>query len=285
MKAVYRREIRKLYNPLKEKIGVKNSSVFLKLITKRKNKIRDFVSNAGITSTLIDQRLCKELEEKGFIVKHPNDFHRYCLTASGLWNYEKSRENVDLESLLKEFDSEYFRTTTNPISDTGKIILFSLLCNRNFSNDCTITMETDTINSHYNIVWLNFTILVKDTLLKAKIISEKGKYSFATNNNKTYLMQRDNYLVEQTNGIYQRLNNVHYLDMTDKQGNIRERNLQSLFNLIITENFKSVEQIEIIKNAIKTFARNERHKISPDQSYLDIKTTKSIIKAFDEEFL
>jgi len=61
--------------------------------------------------------------------------------------------------------------------------------------------------------------------------------------------------------------------------------LQSLFNLIITENFKSVEQIEIIKNAIKTFARNERHKISPDQSYLDIKTTKSIIKAFDEEFL
>jgi len=285
MKAIYRRQIRKLYNPLKEKIGVKKSSVFLKLITKRKNKIRDFVSSAGITSSLIDKRLCKELEEEGFIVKHPNDFHIYCLTASGLWNYEKSREIVNLESLLKEFDSEYFNTTTNPISNTGKIILFSLLFNRNFSKKCTISMESDHINSHYNIVWLNFTILAKDILLKAKIISEKKKYAFETNNNKTYLMQRDNNLVEQTNGLYQRLGKVHFLNVTDKQGNINARKLQALFKLIITENFKSVEQIQIIKNAIKTFARNQRHKISPDQSYLDIKSTRFIIKIFEEEYL
>jgi len=285
MNTVYRREIRKLYNPLKESIGVNKSSVFLQLICKHKNDIRNLVSNAAITSGVIDQRLCKELEEKGFIQKHPNDFHKYCLTASGLWYYEISRGNVDFESLLNEFNSEYFKSTTKPITETGKIILFSLLCNRNLSNECTITMAGDSINSHYNIIWRNFTVLIKDILINAKIIYKKKKYTFETNNNKTFLMQHDNNLIEQTNGIYQRLNNVHFLNITNKQGNIDIRKLKALFKLIITENFDSAEQIEIIKDSLKTLARKNRHKISRDQAYLDLNTTRTIINIFDEVYL
>ena len=44
-------------------------------------------------------------------------------------------------------------------------------------------------------------------------------------------MQRDNNLVEQTNGIYQRLGKVHFLNVTDKNGKISVRKLRALFKL------------------------------------------------------
>jgi len=286
MKAIYREGIRKLYKPIKATIGAKHSSVFLRLFTKHKNQIRDIVNQSAVSSVVLDNKICKELEGLGYIEKHPNDFHRYCLTASGLWHYELSRGNLNIESLLRVINTIYFRSTTDPIDDTGKIILASLLFNRILSNECSIKLDEDSINSNYNIAWHKATVFTREILIKADIIAD-SKHTFISSNDKTYLMKRNNYLVEQTNGIYQRhqKNRQHYLDIADVQGIINSRKLKAIFKLLITENFQDGEQIQIIKKALKTCARNGRHLLSNDRSFLDAETTKKIVAIFDNEYL
>ena len=286
MKPTHRAELRKLYDLLKENINPIDHSVIKKLVHSAQTsktkpaflEISHYISDSGIAN---------ELEKLGYVTRHHEKFHEHTLTTQGLWEYEISRGVVSIEELMSIIHDKYFKPSTKPISDEGKIILASLLFTRIFSKDIQIKLEGDR-NSLYNIAWHKILVITMNILQQIKRIKTKPKRKFVSNSNKTYLMVRENDLSSQTHGIYLRQNkpSIHYLDLQNGKGELDQKKLISLFKYIFSEEgFENEYDYGIIKDAIKSFSRQNRFKLFKDTTFMDRSTTRTLIEAFERTYL
>ena len=118
----------------------KNPSIIIILLKMtRNNRVRILNEASTVPSTSKD--VLEYLRKQNYI-RPTMAFSKYTLTAQGIWEIENALKYVSLEKLLEYIDSG-MESVVKKLSDKEKVILFTLLSLRAFSQSTPLTRITD----------------------------------------------------------------------------------------------------------------------------------------------
>ena len=129
----------KLRSTLEVKKKLKHDSCLISLTFGVKSNARnDLIKNSSLDKNEISASVRKELLTSGFI-REIEDNGKFEITAQGIWDVEKD-SIVDVEGLISYIDQERFFVKIEGMSDKERIIIFSMICGRAFSDESQIDL-------------------------------------------------------------------------------------------------------------------------------------------------
>ena len=215
-----------------DKLPNPNNSIVISDLYATKGKIIKKVMSADYKTTsnsLIDRALSDGMVQ----LKEPNV---YVLTAKGAWAVETEFLGYSIDNLLEKIDKDRFGNNdkNEKISDKNKVILFSLMSLRAFSEETVASYRDDTTEE---IFW---SALSKSAafLLENKIINTKFTDMYNDSGSKGKfgsLFGEIDKLTPSTRGIFVPKSSKYHLDVTEENGDLNKDKICFIFEKIFEE--------------------------------------------------
>jgi hypothetical protein len=244
---------------------VKNKSILISFLKIKKNSRNKLISESSLSSSKIPNDILNLLlSEK--LVQSNDEINNFFISAKGVWVIEKEKGIIDEEILLDYINEEYFAERIKPITSKEKIILFSMIAARTFSEMSAIDLKKDVfiIDS-----WKEIIDLSAEKLSSLKVILRKeveDLYGSSGNENVVSRLFRNNSnLASKIKQLYKYPGDQkYYLDIYDGSQFFKEK-LSYLLWEIFGGNLSDQEKDEIInfcneissKKGIYVFELNE----------------------------
>ena len=276
----------KFYSKLKatQNMNKNQKSLFKKiLIHSRKTTTTKGVINSSIHRTEINDDLRKVLEKKKLIQMQTEKHGYYILSAKGLWEYEKSRGLISLDSLLNDVNESFFSPNKVSLKPHDKVLLGTLIGCRFFSYDCSLEIDKK-MNTLTNKNVSDILSEVGKFLSEVNIL-EKTSQTFESKSDPShYVVARVSELKFATNHIYSDSDRRYYLDLIRKNNDIDIEKLKFLFKVLFPNGFNDAKSIVCSREYFEIF-HQKRYSISANKEFLDTATTEVILETFDQIFL
>lgn len=213
------------------------NSVYLGLLNlKSKTKRMRLLLDAAVPGSGLEQDLLKQLLQLRY-VEYVDQKMRITLTSNGIWEAEKSLGLVDFDRLLGFIDKKWFNCFADfkkTISDREKIILFTTLGARAFSEHSSVNLRNDEVHDG----WKKAVNLVSDFLFENQIIKDREVKNLLLKKTSLHpvihFFRYSENLPKITEGIWIGKNLNYYLDLY-KDGQIAIEKLVFLFDIVFEE--------------------------------------------------
>lgn len=195
---------------------VKNKSILISFLKIKKNSRNKLLNESSLPSTNIPNNILNILlSEK--LIQSNDDINKFFISAKGVWVVEKDKGIINEDILLGYINEEYFAERIKPLNSKEKIILFSMIAARTFSEKSAIDLKKDVsiINS-----WKEIIDLSAEKLNSLKVVSRKeveDLYGSSGNENVISRLFRSNsYLASKIKQLYKSPGDQkYYLDIYD----------------------------------------------------------------------
>jgi len=244
----------RVYEYLTLKRKLKQESVLISMFHMKSNAAYDIFSNAAILSSSIPKFCYERLMSEGYI--RISDKPRYSIiTCKGVWEVERTKKSLNLDSLLKSIDTKFFDVfpKNSALNDKEKIILITMIALRSFSESSALDLKkSDRVLSELQQLIVSAHRILK----KYQIVSDPEDTLFGSKLNEppvSNLIRHREQLVKKTKNIYQiarKRQQQYYLNLSHKS-KISEEDLIFLFDLI----FKNRLVYDLL-NDLKEFFTN-----------------------------
>lgn len=253
--------IRQAYSTLYENIqrkkgGLTKGSVLLSLISMTSNPRFELLKSSAFSGRGIPRARLEELLAKKW-VRRLDTPDKYVITAYGIWEVEEKEETLNTEKLVEYLEDEIFdlyKVSEKPLKDSEKLILFSMITARAFSDKVTVNLKKDEIASE---TWKEIFDTVYNEMRTLGLISTTKEKLYENKPNETsisYIFRRVNDLHKKTQGIFvQTGKQKYFLDIYDST-NLDVERLKYLFRLIFSERHFSAEEIDSIYEFMSNIA-------------------------------
>lgn len=195
---------------------VKNKSILISFLKITKNSRNKLISKSSLSSSKIPNNVLNLLlSEK--LVQSNNDINKFVISAKGVWVVEKEKGIIDEELFLNYINEEYFFEKIKPLNSKEKIILFSMIAARTFSEKSSIDLKK---NSSIADSWKDIIDLSAEKLSSIGVVSRKDiedLYGSAGNEHLvSKLFRHNNYLASKIKQLYKSPGDQkYYLDIYD----------------------------------------------------------------------
>jgi hypothetical protein len=244
---------------------MKNKSILISFLKINKNSRNKLLNASSLSSSKIPKNILHFLlSEK--LVQSNNEINKFIISAKGVWVIEKEKGILNEEFLLSYINEEYFAERIKPLTSKEKIILFSMIAARTFSEKSSIDLIKD-VSAVDN--WKEIIDLSAEKLNSLEVVSRKeveNLYGSLGNENVVSgLFRRNNYLASKIKQLYKSPgDHKYYLDLYDGSQLFQEK-LSYLLWEIFDGNLSNQEKDEIInffneissKKSIFVFELNE----------------------------
>ena len=171
------------YSIIREKTKLLNESVLWTLVELSANRTEKFLSNSSYSTAHFPREKLSELLAKELI--HPfvsiSNKEEFVLTAKGIWEIEKQQKDFSEDTLLSFMQEKHLTFNVKPMNDKEKLVIFLLLCIRNFSDNIPMDLSTSKNRDGWQRIFkVVYEFLSTNGFLKAKqesfdkFISTKG---------------------------------------------------------------------------------------------------------------
>ena len=247
----------KLRNTLEKKKKLKHDSCLVSLTFGVKSNVRnDMIKNSSLDKNDIVSSERSELIDLGFIREIENT-GKFEITAKGIWNIEKSTI-LDIDELISYIDKERFFVKVEGMSDKEKIIIYSMICGRAFSNDSQIDLiDQDLLKYWSKVLDESFRKLSEFGLIKTtKNNWEKSLYKKGTEHPVSVIIRHTDALPKKVNRIFKAPGDQkYYLDvMNGDKPNLDS--LAYLFKKVFGDTMDLTNVDEIIDHCKSVFVKN-----------------------------
>lgn len=247
-------------NIIKKKKKVKENSIIIAFLDSTSNDRYKLLNESAISAHKIPSNTLTELENKNF-VRNTDILNHYTITAKGIWEIETKNDLISEQNLINYLDQKLFNVynfSNKPLSDKQKVIIFSMLAARTFSEKSSIDLKID---DNILNVWEEIVEKSYEKLNSLKLISKlekKDLYGKAgTEHPVSNLYRHTDELPKKTKGIFKALGKQKYFLDIFKDSEISNENLNFLFNLIFDKNVLSSTEIYEISNFCNDIASNK----------------------------
>ena len=240
----------KFYNLLSENIKgdkkLKGQSIIMSFLKTRGASRFKLLRKSTLSSNMLPSFILNLLLEKGYI-QSIDDIETYVITAFGIWYLEKMNENIDEKKLLEFINNEYFTINTKKeLDDKEKVILFTLLSTRTFSEKSPVDLKKDMPVKNR---WYKLLEYCYEKLEELKVIKITKNKIFKTTGNVhivSSLFRHNNDMVQKTKGIYSYNRKQEYFLILYKNGYFSDDKLSYLFWKVFEGNILPNKLNEII---------------------------------------
>lgn len=237
-----------LYDNLERDKKLKDKSILISFLRINKTPRYKLLTKSAINSAKVPTKILNFLLSEQ-LIGSTDEIETYTITAKGVWLVENERGALNEDSFISYIDKEYFTITVQKkVTDKEKVILFSMLVARTFSETSSLHLETGSPSVD---VWKEILDASCDKLISLKIISKTAKddlYTKAGNEHVVSNLIRHNiYLSPKIKGIYHSLGKQkYYLDIYNNS-QISKDKLSYLFWKIFNGELNSESLEEVAK--------------------------------------
>lgn len=244
---------------------VKNKSILISFLKTTKNSRNKLISESSLSSSKIPNNVLNLLlSEK--LIQSNDDINKFVISAKGVWVVEKEKEIINEDIFLNYINEEYFIEKIKPLNSKEKIILFSMIAARTFSEKSVIDLKK---NSSIADSWKDIIDLSAEKLNSIGVISKKDiEDLYGTPGNEhlvSKLFRHNNYLASKVKQLYKSPGDQkYYLSIYDDSQFSKDK-LSYLLWEVFAGNLSDQEKEEIIsflndtssKKSIFVFELNE----------------------------
>jgi len=249
----------KFYNLMYENIQLdkklREKSIITSFLKTRGASRYKLLRKSTLSSSMIPNYILNSLLEKRYI-QSLDDIETYVITAFGVWYIEKMNDKINEEILLEYINDEYFKIKIKKeLNDDEKVILFSLLSARVFSEESSVDLKKDMFIKN------KWKILMEecfDKLKELKIIRKNKEKIFKTAGNVhivSSLFRHNNDMVQKTKGIYSYNRRQEYFLTLSKNDYFSDDKLSYLFWKIFEGNLQ-LDKLNDIIDFCNNIAKN-----------------------------
>jgi len=228
---------------------LKEESVLFSFFKMNSNRRFKFLEESSINPGIIKKEILSSLLSKEFI-RQTDKINHYVITGKGVFEIEKSI--FSLNKIINWIDKEYFnlyKEFDRPLKDQEKVVLFSLIAIRSFSNVAAVNLKK------FQGISETVSQILEDSYEKLKelnIISELSKeklYGGFKNESKVSgLFRRLTNLPKKTKGIYVTSGGSTYYLSLSIENKIDKEKLSYLLKQIFGNKKFSALEIKSIYN-------------------------------------
>ncbi len=260
----------KLYDNLLFENKLKKDSILLSFFDIKSNVRYRALEFAAISTENIPEILLSSLI-KDNLIRPSDEINKYTITAKGVWVIEKNNKKITEDSIIAQMDEKFFDVylDNKTLSDKEKVILFSMISARAFSEEAPIDLKKDeyALDAWKRILDNSYNKLHEMKLIKK--MNEEELYGKKGNeHNVSNLLRHTDSLPKKTKGLYKvKVPQKYYLDIYSDNFLSKEK-LEYLINIIFTtkKNIR-IETIDEISNFCLKIAYEEAHNIFNFESH------------------
>jgi hypothetical protein len=167
--------LKQLYGKLKDVCLRKDPNKFKKSVLfgllnlSSRNKRRPLLIDASVSILKVNYALAEKLLSLNFL-RYIDEEKHITLTLRGIWEIENKSQLIDNDALLNFIEDKFFDSyTSKPLKDNEKVILFTLLAARAFSEDSSVDLRKD---QAVHTAWQDMVSLAFDFLYENNIIDD-----------------------------------------------------------------------------------------------------------------
>jgi len=238
-------------NLIKKYKKEKNRSILIWFFDIKSNDRFRLLKDSSIQKIKIPtEALNKLLSNK--LIRETDTVGEYVITAQGIWSIEKEKGILSEEVLLDNFDVKFFNlysASEKPVSEKHKILLFSMIAARSFSEQSSVDLKKKniTLDAWEDIITKSYEFLremdIITKLNKDMLFGKKGNEHKVSN-----VFRHTDSLPKQSKGIFKAIGcQKYYIDLY-REGEISIENLRYLFKQIFGEKKLSVIERDNICN-------------------------------------
>jgi hypothetical protein len=238
----------KLYDTLeKNNKKITKKSLILTFFNIKSNDRNQLLREGAIQGFKIPATVMSYLE-KNNLIRQTDEAMFYSITAKGIYEVECKKEVINNDIFLNFFDKKFFnpfKLSEKSLSEKQKIIIFSMIAIRSFSEDSALDLKKsektlnaiqDVINSTYNKL-KSLKLIPK--LKFDNLYGKKGNEHPVSN-----LIRHTDELPKLTKNVYKALGNQkYYLDLFSNNSFLKN-NLNLLFEKIFDDKKLQILEVE-----------------------------------------
>lgn len=195
---------------------MKKKSILISFLKTKNNSRNKLINESSLSASKIPKKILNFLlSEK--LIQSNNEINKFVISARGVWFIEKEKGVIDEDILLDYINEEYFAEKIKPLTSKEKIILFSMIAARTFSEKSSINLKNNVsvINN-----WKDIIDRSAEKLNSLEIVSRKDVETLYGNpgneNLVSGLFRRNNYLASKIKQLYKSPgDHKYYLDIYD----------------------------------------------------------------------
>ncbi len=247
----------KLYDNLEKMNKLKENSIIISFLYIKSNDQYRLLNESSIFSYKIPKEIINNLQDRK-LIRNTDTLNNYVITAKGIWDIENKKNILNEIKLINYIDNKFFnvyKLSEKPLTDKQKVILFSMLAARTFSEKSSIDLKKD--ESIMN-TWKEIVDKSYEKLTSLGIISELDKDDlFGKKENKrnekpvSHLYRHTDELPKKTRGLFKAIGKQKYFLDISKDSEISKESLGFLFKQIFESKVLSLTEI----NEIDTFCQ------------------------------
>lgn len=182
---------------------MKTKSILISFLKIKKNSRIKLINESSLVSSKIPNNILNLLLSEN-LIQSIDEINRFVISAKGVWVIEKEKGIINEEILLDYINEDYFVERIKPLNSKEKIILFSMIAARTFSEKSAIDLKKDIsiIDS-----WKDIIDLSAEKLNSLNVVSRKDVddlYGSSGNENVVSRLFRSNsYLASKTKQLYE----------------------------------------------------------------------------------
>lgn len=225
---------------------IKNKSILISFLSTTKNSRNKLISESSLSSSKIPNNVLNLLlSEK--LIQSNNDINKFVISAKGVWVVEKEKRIVNEEIFLNYINGEYFVEKIKPLNSKEKIILFSMIAARTFSEKSAIDLKK---NSSIADSWKDIIDLSAEKLNSIGVVSKKDIEDLYGKQGNEHLVSKlfrhNNYLASKIKQLYESPGEYKYYLNIYENSQLSEDKLSYLLWEVFAGNLSDQEKDEII---------------------------------------
>lgn len=254
----------KLYDNLLFENKLKKDSILLSFFDVKSNVRYRALEFAAISNENIPELILSNLLKDNFI-RPSDEINKYTITAKGVWVIERKNKNITEDSIVNQLDEKFFDVylDNKKLSDREKVILFSMISARAFSEEAPIDLKKDeyALDAWKRILDNSYNKLHEIKIIKK--MNEEELYGKQGNeHNVSNLIRHTDSLPKKTKGLYKvKVPQKYYLDIYSNNSLSKEK-LEYLINIIfVTNKNMEIDNVDEINDFCLKIAYEEAHNI------------------------
>ncbi len=262
----------KLYNNIeKNKKKVNENSIIITFLDLKSNVRYQLLNESSISSHKIPQKILIDLQNKK-LIRSTDTLNSYTITAKGIWEVESKNSIINETILLDYLDQKLFNVyniSDKPLTDKQKVILFSMIAARTFSEKSSIDLkkEETVMDTWKEIVDKSYEKLKSLNLISK--LDQKDLYGkVGTEHPVSNLYRHTDELPKKTRGLFKALGNQKYFLDLFQNSEISKENLDFLFKQIFENKVLSSADIYEIDKFCRDIASTKNIYIFDPREHL-----------------
>lgn len=249
-----------LYERMLMENKLKNDSILLSFLEVKSNVRYRLLESASILSNKLPALILANLS-RDLLIRPSDELNKYTITAKGVWVIEQNNRDITKEKIIEYIDHKFFDVYlgNKTLTDREKVILFSMVSARTFSEKSPIDLKRDeyALDAWKRIIdkcyeKLHGMKLVKN-MNQEKLYGKKGNEHIVSN-----LIRHTDSLPKKTKGIYKAAGKQkYYLDIYSKDVLSRESLIHILDLVFNSKKDFKIEDINQINNFCSEIAYEE----------------------------